>query len=369
MLRANTRAWQRSESGTRQRSSRVRVNELVSVVMPVHNALPYLDAAIESIIGQTYREIEFVIYDDGSTDGSSERLREWAGRDTRIKLFPGAENLGPAVSSNHVVRKASAELIARMDADDISHPERIAREVELLRQRPEVGLVASLCEIMDSQGARLRDPEVWRLKRHAWFAPFAHGSIMFRRSLFDRIGGYRGACEFWEDQDLVLRMAAEAEVMVIPRELYRHRQSTVSTRVASDPDRVERAVDLMYRCMGRLDEQRGYDDLLGAHADAKIDPRVFISLGSLYLWAGSKPRMFRRLLRRGRLGADLRTASALVWTAWASASPSTLRGFLRVLHRIRNASASVDSDVAVPVRWKPPEQPLISPAGRPNYGR
>jgi len=91
----------------------------VSVVMPVHNALPYLDQAVESILGQTLTDFEFVILDDASTDGSTERLREWAARDSRIRLIEVTTNLGPALSSQRVADAATAPIVARMDADDI----------------------------------------------------------------------------------------------------------------------------------------------------------------------------------------------------------------------------------------------------------
>src|SRR3954469_16623216 len=103
-------------------------NPRVSVVMPVHNALPYLDGAMECILGQTFTDFEFVILDDASTDGSTARLREWAKRDERIRLYGAREKLGPAVTSNFVVRKARAGIIARMDADDISHTDRLMRQ-------------------------------------------------------------------------------------------------------------------------------------------------------------------------------------------------------------------------------------------------
>src|SRR3954447_9691746 len=93
----------------------------VSVVMPVRNALPYLDAAVESILGQTFRDFEFVILDDASTDGSTERLRHWASRDARIRLLEESRNLGPVLSSERVARAARAPVVARMDADDISY--------------------------------------------------------------------------------------------------------------------------------------------------------------------------------------------------------------------------------------------------------
>ena len=338
-------------------------DELVSIVMPVHNALPHLDAAVRSVLQQNHRNIEFVIYDDASTDGSTDRLREWAERDPRIRLFEGDRNLGPAVSSNVVVEHASGQIIARMDADDISHPDRIQRELEVLRENPDVGLVGTLSEIIDTEGGKLRDLELWRLTRRSSFAPFPHGSIMFRREILDRVGGYRRECEFWEDQDLVLRIASETGIAVIPAPLYQHRQSPASTRVASDQGRVERAIDLMYRAMARLAEDRGYDDLLSdtQASTRKLDPKVFISLGSLILWAGGKPRLLRRLMQRGELAFNFRTMAAIVWTAWAEVSPSSLRAFLRLIVKTRNWLAGSVSDPS-PVRWSPSRR-LLPPTG------
>ena len=344
-------------------------DELVSVVMPVHNALPYLDEAVRSILGQSYSNFEFVILDDASTDGTTERLREWAARDRRIRLYEGERNLGPAASSNFVVEKARTALIARMDADDVSHPERLRDQVNLLRSQPDVGLVGSLCEILDGRGRVIRGPDEWRLDSESWFAPFPHGSIMFRRDAFDRIGGYREQCVFWEDQDLFLRIAGETRILTIGRPLYQHRQSQISTRLVQDQDRVERAVDLMYRCLKRLDGGQPYDDLLrgGMASGDKRHPRVFISLGSLQLWAGGKPRLFRRVLRHGRLGFDMASIATLVWTLWASASPSTLRSFMRLLANLRNRmSGTAARDPAA--EWKVPREPAIvaSPSPEPR---
>src|SRR4051812_39806694 len=133
--------------------------ELVSVVMPVHNALPHLDAAVRSILDQGHRDFEFVIYDDASTDGSTECLREWAAKDRRIRLFEGQHNLGPVGSSSFVVEHSTAPLIARMDADDLCSPDRLERQIELLRDHPEVGLVGTLFNIIDSDGRRIRGPD------------------------------------------------------------------------------------------------------------------------------------------------------------------------------------------------------------------
>jgi glycosyltransferase involved in cell wall biosynthesis len=336
--------------------TRIANQPALSVVMPVYNALPHLDAAIGSILDQSFRDFELVIYDDASTDGSTERLRHWARQDRRIRLFEGSENLGPVGSSARVVEHSSAPVVARMDADDLSHLDRLQRQFELLRDNPDVGLVGTLYEVIDDAGKRIRGADYWRLKRNSPFAPFAvHGSIMFRRSVFDQVGGYRPRCEYWEDQDLVTRMGQASGVLVIPAPLYLVRMWTRNTRTSSDPDRMENAVDLMYHCMARVEQGRTYDDLLQSPpGPEKVDPRVFIAAATLRLWAGGRPRLFGRILRRGRLGLDVRSLSALVLTAWAEVSPGTLRAFLQLLLKARNRSAGHVVNSAVPFRWSPP---------------
>jgi glycosyltransferase involved in cell wall biosynthesis len=324
----------------------------VSVVMPVHNAMPYLDVAVESILGQTLQNFEFVILDDASTDGSTERLREWALRDSRIRLIEEKNNLGPALSSECVARAARAEFVARMDADDVSHRSRLEEELAVFDRYPETGIVACLCDFIDTRNRKLRGSEQWRLTRRSPLVPFAHGAMMYRRDVFEMAGGYRRECEYWEDQDLVTRMARLAPIMVIPRALYQVRFSATSTRAASDAAALEHAVDVMYRSADRLGHHQDYDDLLkSVDQSDKVDPRVFISLGSQLLWAGGKPRFFRRLLSRAELSADFRTLSAIVWTGWASLEPRSLRAFLRCLLLIRNVRASLKMRIDGPVAW------------------
>lgn len=320
----------------------------LSVVMPVHNALPYLDEAIESIVDQTFGDFEFVILDDGSTDGSTERLREWASREGRIRLLEAKENLGPVRSSQRVAEAASAAIVARMDADDISHRNRLHRQMEVLRDNPEVGLVAALCELIDQRGRRIRNAELWRLARRSPMAPFAHGSIMYRRAIFDRVGGYREDSRYWEDQDLVQRMSRQTGIAVIPEPLLKVRQTTSSTRFAAGREGQEQSLDSMYA------------QLPGASpkgAAGKLDPRVFVSMGSVELWAGGRPRLFRKLLRQGALSPSRTTIAALGWTAWASLSPSTLRASLRALAGVRDAVARRRLDLRRPVPWSP--QPRV----------
>lgn len=327
----------------------------ISVVMPVHNALPHLDQAIESVLGQTLTDFEFVILNDGSTDGSTERLREWALRDSRIRLIEVATNLGPAMSSERVAREARAPIVARMDADDIAYPTRLEEQLNVLENHLDVGVVGGLWDVIDAEGRKIRKPEPWRIVRRSVFPPFGNGPMMYRRDVFERTGGYRRECEFWEDHDLVIRMAAISKVMVIPHAIYQVRLSTTSTRIISERERLERGVDQMYRSTDRLLRHEPYDDILTSKrpTDAKLDPRVFISLGSAVLWAGGKPRLFRRLLRRAELSFDFRSFSAFIWTAWASFSPTTLRAFMRLLLVARNMFATAKIRSTEPMVWTP----------------
>ncbi|MFL6725923.1 MAG: glycosyltransferase family 2 protein [Sphingomicrobium sp.] len=337
----------------------------VSVVMPVHNAMPYLDIAVKSILDQTFQDLEFVILDDASNDGSTQQLRDWAKHDPRIRLIEEQRRLGPALSSERVARAARAPIVARMDADDVSHPDRLGEELAVFARYPDTGIVACLCDFVDTRGRKLRGSERWRLTRRSPLVPFAHGAMMYRRAVFEIAGGYRRECEYWEDQDLVTRMAMLAPVMVIPRALYQVRFSATSTRAASEPAALERAVDIMYRSTDRVGGNQDYDDLLGSpRTTDKADPRVFISLGSQLLWAGGKPRLFRRMLKRAELAPDFRTLSAAVWTAWASLEPRSLRAFLRTLLLVRNVRAwlKLRSDDPVPWTCVPGRTPVRVPA-------
>jgi hypothetical protein len=247
-----------------------------------------------------------------------------------------------------------------MDADDIAAPNRLERQARVMEGRPDAGIVGSLCDVIDSEGRTLRRPEPWRLSHSSFFTPFPHGSIMFRRNVFEAIGGYRAQCAYWEDLDFVLRASERTNILVIPQSLYRWRHSDSGTRLASEQVLVENAMDLRYRAIARIQANRSYEDLLReptAGAQDRVDPRVFVSLGALALWAGRRPKPAKRFLARARLRFDAASMIATAWVAWASLSPGSLRAFLRLISRIRSISGGNRFPAEDAVEWQPSKRP------------
>jgi glycosyltransferase involved in cell wall biosynthesis len=316
----------------------------ISVVMPVYNALPYLDESISSILNQTFTDFEFVILDDGSTDGSIRRLREWAREDARIRLYESNERLGLSGISNRVIEKARAPLIARMDADDISHTERLMKQWEVMASRPDVALVGTLFEGIDDCGRRVRGRDRWRLARKTWFAPFPHGSVMFRREIFEEVGGYHEACESWEDQDLFLRIRQRGRAVVITDALYYYRFHTGNVTSSRALEQVLQAYSLRRRCLEELRQGNDYTPLLSEreqndyHTEAELLDALYLQ-GCLRLWAGKSPQILKQLLRHKSLSLAPRPLKTLVWAAWGSVSPKSLRFCLRSIIRGRDRLA------------------------------
>jgi len=129
---------------------------LVSVVLPCYDAERFLPAALDSLLAQTYRNLEVLALDDGSGDATPGILAEFAARDGRVRVLRNAANLGVIRSLNRGVAEARGEIVARMDADDVAAPTRIERQVEMLAKRPEIDLVGTGVDVVNAGGRPLR---------------------------------------------------------------------------------------------------------------------------------------------------------------------------------------------------------------------
>lgn len=308
--------------------------------MPVHNGMPYVAAAAASILEQSYGDFEFVIGDDGSSDGTTEVLESLANSDPRIQLLRRDGASGLATSANWLVSQTRTPLIAVMHADDIAHPERLGSQVAVLRANAQVQLVGTLWNGIDEAGHSVRPADFWRLLRRSAFAPFSHSSIMMRRSAFDQAGGYRTQAEYWEDLDLYYRIARLGPIVTIPQVYSTVRHARVSTRLRDDQDKVEGAVDLMFRAVAAHSAGGDIERVIAAGPHrGKLEPMTFVSCGSTNLWGGRSPKVLQRLLTRSKLGLNGRSFHALTWALWGTLSHRSLRKVLRAVLHLRNAAA------------------------------
>jgi glycosyltransferase involved in cell wall biosynthesis len=328
----------------------------VSVVMPVRNGMPYVADSIGSILAQSFEAFEFVIGDDGSTDGTSEVLRRFAEQDKRIRLLRRDHGSGLAASANWVVGEARAPLVAVAHADDLSHPDRLARQVAVLGDRPDVDLVGTLWNGIDEKGRYVRPGDYWKLIRRTPLAAFAHSSIMFRKAAFETVGGYRSEAEYWEDLDLYLRIATRSRVVIIPDTLSTVRHARISTKFRTDQTVAEQAFDQMYRATAAYWQGADHQQVSGPQKPRKLHPLSFVTFASTLLWAGHRPHVLRRMWRYGDLRFNSVSAHALLWAAWGDISPKSLRLVLRTLLHLRNLIARPLLRGKVAVDWQPRRQ-------------
>lgn len=184
---------------------------LISVVMSVYNTRAFVGLAIQSILNQTCRDFEFLITDDGSTDGSAEVIDEFAAGDDRIRVFHQT-NTGLTVALNHMIADSHGEYIARMDADDLSHPLRFEKQSQYLMENPSCGLVGTGSLDIDEksraiEGYILPDDHGFLVRRlERGLNVYKHGSIMLKKTVLMTLDGpYR--FRYGQDFDLYLRLS------------------------------------------------------------------------------------------------------------------------------------------------------------------
>lgn len=189
----------------------------IAVIMPVWNGAAHLGAAIESILKQTAKDFEFLIIDDGSTDGTVAMVESY--QDPRIRLIR-QEHAGIVVALNRGVAEARAEWIARMDADDIAYPDRLERQLCLLKRRPGAVLCHTQIRIVGearyvTPAGRFVRSEGLTLLRLCYQCPIVHPTVMFRKDAFLACGGYLADERHAEDFGLWGRLVQQGSIIGI----------------------------------------------------------------------------------------------------------------------------------------------------------
>ncbi len=200
----------------------------LSIIMSVYNNGRFLNSAIASIRKQNFPHFEFLIHDDGSTDDTWSVVQRHAAEDARI-VASHQSNQGLVRSLNFLLQKARAPIVARMDGDDIAHPDRLAKQIALLKAHPNIVALGTQISRIDAQGRLLSNQAVCPLSHADIMArvstglAIAHSSSMFRAEAARRLGGYRQAFKHCEDLDLWLRLSRVGQLANLPDQLMLYR--------------------------------------------------------------------------------------------------------------------------------------------------
>jgi glycosyltransferase involved in cell wall biosynthesis len=308
-------------------------NPPLTVAMSVYNNAPYLALAIESIQAQTFADWEFLIVNDGSSDGSREIIDNFAARDPRIRAIH-QENRGLVASLNRLVDEARAPLIARMDGDDISLPTRFEKQLAFLAEYPDHGVVGTWATCIDETGALRGDCGEKPITHEEMVAAFEYGpllchpSVIMRRDVVRGVGGYRAAYKHCEDYDLWLRLGSVTKLANLRERLilYRHSESQVSSKHVV-LQQVNAAIAFAaYReySAGRADPTEGLDELpaladvdealglpgLSREIRAKVAPNILYS--PVALKTDGYDIILRYIREGGERDGMWRTAARLV---------------------------------------------------------
>lgn len=215
----------------------------VSVIMPVYNAEKFIRETIESILGQSFTDFEFLIIDDGSTDKSYEIVNSYT--DVRIKIFKNRKNLGYVATLNKLIDLSSGEYIARQDNDDISHPRRLERQVIFLDNHLDVGVCGTNLKMFGKESKSIKMPISDEEVRICMIVnnPICHPTVMLRRSLFSNmvVNKYNESLCPAEDYYLWFEISKYTKLANLPESLLRYRWHGENTSQLKKNVQIEKA--------------------------------------------------------------------------------------------------------------------------------
>ena len=230
----------------------------VTVLMPVYNAERFVAETVKSVLAQTFRDFEFLIINDGSTDGSLDILHDYAGRDPRFRIV-SRPNTGYVVALNEGLELARGEFIARIDADDLADPRRLELQVARMREEPALVALGSNAAAIDEDGLPLGDYSVpltheqIEASHLQGSSAIHHPAVMLRPEAVRRVGRYRKELMPCEDFDLWLRLGEVGRLANLPEVLLTKRLfagSAVATNLANQEKLVKDILEQAWRRRG-----------------------------------------------------------------------------------------------------------------------
>jgi glycosyltransferase involved in cell wall biosynthesis len=248
----------------------------VSVVMSVRNGETFLAEAIKSILNQTFRDFEFVIVDDGSTDRTPELLQQFQQQHRRIRVM-ARKKRGIPISMNEAISLSSGPLIARMDSDDIAASERLRKQVDFLNENQDCVAVGAEIMLIDPEGRPLGrgnhprgHSEIRRCLLLGDGAAMTHPVVMFRRRAIREIGGYNEQFETGSDLDLFLRLSEVGIVENLPDILLSWRQHPSSVNRTRFKEWRRTRQQIISATIRRIGPERFAEELFPADFDCQF---------------------------------------------------------------------------------------------------
>lgn len=269
-------------------------NPLVTVLIAAHNSEDTIADTLSSAIGSTYEDLEIFVVDDGSNDATGSIVEKFTEQDRRVQLLRKSW-AGVSAALNAGLAVATGEYVATLDSDDLWHPTKIAKQVELARKDPEAGLIYTFARAVDHEGRVLRDVPPQRFPRHALCRATydclsgAHSTAMIPRKVLEGIGGYDECLSSRQDLLMQLRILAQHPIAFVPEYLaaYRVRANSLS----SNPAAMLTSWEIVRANIERLTPR------VPTFVQRWADARQFAALAEAFAWRG-QTRQTARLLSK-----------------------------------------------------------------------
>ena len=300
----------------------------VSVIIPSYNHEEFVSVAIQSVLSQTYQDFELIITDDGSTDGTVSKIREFS--DPRLKLFVFDKNTGACGAANNCLKEARGEYVAMLSSDDVFFPEKLQKQVNFLDAHPDVGAVFSYALIIAQNGKPFSDDRHFYAKiffqpnrtRYEWLNYFfykgnclCHPSMLIRKTCYDEVGYYDPRYGQLPDLDFWIRLCMSYDIHILPEPLVNFRILKQEANASGNrPEaRIRTAWELAHILENYLNIDQ-YDELVKVFPNLRdysyknIDPQILpFLLVKLAIEVDSPPHryfaidLFHRFLARHQM--------------------------------------------------------------------
>ena len=274
----------------------------ISMIMPVYNSERYVSIAIESILTQTFQDFEFIIVNDGSTDSSLEVIQRFQVKDSRIRILD-LPHQGITKSLNSAIRIAQGKYIARMDADDISMPERLEKQYHYMEAHPEIAVCGSGALIIDEDGDVIRKDRVVCThenieKRHlSGKCSLKHSSVIIRASILRKVNGYNEELPYAQDFDLWFRIGEIGKLVNLPNALIKFRRNPNSVSYLKKREQWEsvcKAIDNASVRRGVTIQRPAFKE--NSHREF-FKPRLYLESTFYYLTTGSFSKALKQFIK------------------------------------------------------------------------